>query len=107
MWYLRQKYREGTDGGFSGHLTLKEAEEFGKRTEGRAASYSEEKPEERDVIKAKRRENVEKKEVVMYKLCWKGGKVRAGMREASWGECKLERRMGASWESSVWMRMWR
>lgn len=48
------------------------AEEFGKRTEGRAASDSEEKPEEHGVMKAKRRENVEKKEVMMCETLLEG-----------------------------------
>lgn len=48
------------------------AEEFGKRTEGRAASDSEEKSEERGVMKAKRRENVEKKEVMMCETLLEG-----------------------------------
>lgn len=61
------------------------AEEFGKRTEGREASDSEEKPEERDVIKAKRRENVEK-EVVMCETLLEGRKGEGWVQEAGQGE---------------------
>lgn len=69
-----------------GHLTLKVAEEFGKRTQERAASVSEGKAGECKVMKAKRRENVEEKEEgTCETLPWDEGgvrKMRAGCREA-------------------------
>lgn len=72
------------------------AEEFGKRTEGRAASDSEEKPEERGVMKAKRRENVEKKEVMMCETLLEGRKGE-GWVQGSWtGRMKVGTQNG-SW----------
>lgn len=71
------------------------AEEFGKRTEGRAASDSEEKPEERDVIKAKRRENVEKKEVVMCETLLEGRKGEAWVQGSRSGRVKVGTQSGS------------